>query len=109
MLTCRVKLELEEVAAGEKSAGGADEEVVGMLRSESIAHHEANAGGSDGPTPTELWFVIMRTRQHEQLAQRLVRRVGNAHGRPPQLLQGGDKRRRIDRAEGHISGHRQIS
>ena len=33
VLTCRVQLELEEVAACEKSSRGADEEVVGMVRS----------------------------------------------------------------------------
>ena len=50
----------------------------------------------------------MRAGQVEQPMLCLTARIGDQRRRPAHLLQGGNKRGRIDRAEGDVPRHRQI-
>src|SRR5262245_27371328 len=70
---------------------------------------ETDCGRGDGPFPTELGFVTVRSRKDEQASQRLTRRVGDQRRGPANLLQSRNKRSWIDRAEWHVSRDRQVA
>src|SRR5262249_41105341 len=105
--SARTESEFEQVPAVEERSSGTDEEIACVLRAERT-FRETDCCWSDGPLPTELRIVIMRAGQVEQSMFSLARRISNQRRRPAHLLERGEKRGRINRAEWKVPGHRQI-
>ena len=107
VLPAVVELELEQVALVEEGPGGADEQVVGVLRPEPIAR-EADGRRRHGPPPTELGVRVVRAGQDDQLIPGLARAVGDPLRRISHLLQRWDEGVRVDRAERQVAALGQV-
>src|SRR5919201_4103957 len=79
-------MKAEEVAAEERRARRADEEVVGVLRAEAAAADEADGRGRERVLPTELRLGVVRAGEREEARERVGGRVGDVRRGPANLL-----------------------
>src|SRR5438270_9087919 len=79
-------MKAEEVAAEQRRAPCAYEEVVGVLRAEAVAFDEADGRGCERVLPTELRLCVVGAGEIEESREGGGGRVGDVFRRPANLL-----------------------